>query len=84
VTAFTTLEEVETVRDRVMQIKPLLAGLDPALQGAVIADLLSIWLAAHHVSGVPALAVDRLLQSHIEVVRMLLPENIKAIKRGAH
>ena len=32
----------------VTQIKPILAGHDPAVQGAVLADLLSIWIAGHH------------------------------------
>lgn len=30
------------------EIKPLLAGHSPALQGAVLADLVSIWIAGHH------------------------------------
>ena len=30
------------------EIKPLLAGHPPALQGAVLADLVAIWLVGHH------------------------------------
>jgi hypothetical protein len=32
------------VMDEVERIKPLLAGLDPTMQGAVVANLTAIWL----------------------------------------
>jgi hypothetical protein len=35
----------------VEQIRPLLAGKAPEVQGAALADLLAIWLAGHHVEG---------------------------------
>lgn len=48
----TTADEVaHQVPSLVERIKPILAGLEPELQGAVIADLLAIWLAGHHVAG---------------------------------
>lgn len=37
--------------DIVARIKPMLAGHDVALQGAVLADLVSLWLAGHHPAG---------------------------------
>lgn len=33
--------------DIVTRLKPLLAGYGPALQGAVLADLVSLWVAGH-------------------------------------
>jgi hypothetical protein len=33
------------------RIKPLLAGHPPGVQGAVLAELLALWLAGHHVAG---------------------------------
>jgi hypothetical protein len=39
-----TPEEALAVADR---IKPILAGLHPSLQGAALAELLSIWIAGH-------------------------------------
>jgi hypothetical protein len=33
------------------QIRPLLAGRAPEVQGVVLADLLATWLAGHHVAG---------------------------------
>lgn len=33
--------------DIVARIKPMLAGHGPALQGAVLADLVSLWVAGH-------------------------------------
>ena len=33
------------------QVFPLLKGHPPEMQGCVLADLLAIWLAGHHVAG---------------------------------
>lgn len=59
--------------DLVEKIRPLLAGHDPRIQGAALADLLAIWLAGH----VIATPEDRdaLLALHIEYVRQLVPIN---------
>jgi len=37
----------ETSDDLVAQIRPILAGKGPLLQGSVIADLFAIWLSGH-------------------------------------
>lgn len=44
-------EDIKRVAIIVNQIKPLLAGHKPEVQGAVLADCLAIWLAGHYVSG---------------------------------
>jgi hypothetical protein len=62
--------DARAVEHIVLQIKPLLAGKPPALQGAVLADLLAIFLAGHH----PTLRGE-ILQMHIEAVRSLIKPN---------
>jgi hypothetical protein len=56
-------------------VKPLLRGHGPAMQGAVLAELLSIWLAGHP----PELRGD-LLKHHLRIVRQLVPVNAKALR----
>jgi hypothetical protein len=52
----------------VAAIKPLLAGQEPAIQGAALAELLAIFLAGHH----PA-AREEIRAMHISAVRDLVP-----------
>jgi hypothetical protein len=59
-----------------MAIRPLLAGHSPELQGAVLGDLVSLFIAGHH----PQLR-DMVLDQHIELVRNLVPESEKEIIR---
>jgi hypothetical protein len=58
-------------------IRPLLAGKEPAIQGAALADLLATWLAGHFADTPAATSQLRaqLLKEHITVVRELIPEN---------
>jgi hypothetical protein len=49
-------------------IKPLLAGHEPAIQGAALAELLALWLAGHH----PAIRGE-ILALHVSAVGQLLP-----------
>jgi len=62
------------VGEIVERIRPLLAGYHPAVQGAVCADLLAIWLAGHE----HALR-EALLTAHIVSVRELVPVNVAAM-----
>ena len=62
------------VEHLVEEIKPILAGKHPALQGAVLADCLAIWLASQ-----PKDARDDLLKMHIEKVAELVPVNAKIL-----
>lgn len=39
--------DIEVVQEVVDQIRPLLAGKGPHIQGAIIADLVAIFIAAH-------------------------------------
>jgi hypothetical protein len=54
----------------VRQIKPLLAGKTPGVQSAVLADLLSMWIAGH-----PDFVRDEMLTQHVDFVRALVPVN---------
>lgn len=64
------------------QIKPYLAGKDPRVQSAVLAELLSLWLAGFHIPGDPeetlTLRAD-LLASHCILVHRLTEVNAKTL-----
>jgi len=60
-------EHVDALVD---EIKPILAGHAPNLVGAVLADLLAIFMAGLH----PALR-EEILEMHIKSVRGLIPIN---------
>jgi CRP-like cAMP-binding protein len=64
------------------EIQKLLRGLGPKIQGAVLADLLSLWLAGHFVARKPAQTSElreALLIEHITTVRKLVSESEKEI-----
>jgi hypothetical protein len=72
-------EQAATIVDR---IRPLLAGHDPDIQGAVLADLLAIWLAGHHVEGdkdATRKLRAELLAEHCTAVRQFTSVNAKII-----
>jgi hypothetical protein len=54
----------------VESIRPLLAGQGPVVQGAALADLVSMWIAGHN----PA-SRDEALNDWLELVRNLVPIN---------
>jgi hypothetical protein len=70
------------VQPLVDQIKRILSGQPAELQGAVLADCLAIWLAAHHVPGnedaTRSLRAE-MLAMHRHVVRQLVPINARMI-----
>jgi hypothetical protein len=59
-------------------VKPILAGREPEIQGAVLAELLSLWLAGHYQGG--QRLIDNLLALHVEHVRKLIPENVRMLR----
>lgn len=69
-----TAEVLETV-DR---IKPLLTGRPREIQGAILAELLSLWLAGHWQGGDEL--IERMLTFHVAMVRKLLPTNIRDLR----
>ena len=70
------------VTELVEAIRPLLAGRPPEIQAAVLADLLAIWLAGHHVpndAGATRTMRAELLAMHCSQVRFLTSTNAKMI-----
>jgi hypothetical protein len=65
-------DEALTISER---IKPLLAVHSSALQGTVLADLVSIWLAEH-----PAAIREVVLQSWLVSVNQLIPLSAMEIR----
>jgi hypothetical protein len=57
------------------QMQPLLKGRPSAVQSAVLADLLSLWLAGHW----PPAARKMLLADFVKLVLDLVPENEKQL-----
>jgi hypothetical protein len=71
-------EEEEEVLKIAALIKPLLAGKEPQVQSAVLAELLSIWLAGHFVEGDAEQTRElrsELLANHCMLVRQLVMVN---------
>lgn len=69
-------------RQIVERVRPLLAGRPPQVQGAVLADLLAMWLAGHIFRGNPGetdALREKLLESHLDLVRRLIPVNAASI-----
>jgi hypothetical protein len=62
------------VTEVVDRIRPILGGHHPAVQGAVVADLVAIWLAGHQAD-----LREVLLDNHIDTVRQLVPANVAAM-----
>lgn len=68
--------EAEFVSKKISKrLQPLLKGRSPNVQSAVLADLLSIWLAGHW----PPDAREQLLADHIKLVRDLIPHTEKQL-----
>ena len=74
-----TLKRVQTL---LREIGPLLTGQGAAVQGAVLADLLAMWIAGHVLpdsENKTRQTREELLAGHIAVVRDLVPENAKSL-----
>jgi hypothetical protein len=69
--------DLNDVTRLVETIRPLLAGKGAPIQGAVLADLLAIWLAGHIMTDDAATAElrEELLANHIAMVRRLIGPN---------
>jgi hypothetical protein len=62
----------------IARIKPILAGRPAEMQGAILADLLAIWLAGHEVQGdeeATRMMRAELLADHCGAVRQLTSIN---------
>lgn len=79
------------VREVADMIRPLLARRDPAVQSAILADLISMWLAGHFLSGdseATAKMREERLADIVALVRELLPLNermiLQRVRERAH
>jgi hypothetical protein len=73
-------DEATEVMALVQAISPLLVGRSHWVQGAVLADLLAMWLAGHIVRGDPRQTKkvrEQMLKSHLIAVRALIDPNYK-------
>ena len=68
-------DPVEQVIELVAKIRPILAGNPPWIVGAVLADLLSIFLAGHREP-----MREGLIEEHLKTVRGLIPINEAEIR----
>jgi hypothetical protein len=79
--AFNTVAEQALDSMKLTQkIREMLQGKPPQMQGAVLADLLAMWIAGHvDINGDEASDRHRelILQIHLEAVRTLIPVNYK-------
>jgi hypothetical protein len=84
-------EQLSQVSKIVDKIRPFLAGMDPEIVGAVLADLLAILLAGHAYLDDSGAIVrtetdqmrEDLLTAHIESVRALIPVNEAMLADGS-
>jgi hypothetical protein len=76
----------DQVGELVERVRPLLAGQDPPVVGAALADLLAIWVAGHIVTDDPK-ATDMLravlLANHFRAVSGLVPINASILHGDA-
>lgn len=70
--------EMQLIQAIVSSIRPKLAGQAPGIQGAVLADLLSMWLAGH-----PKGVREEILRMHLDHVRRLVDVNERLMFKGA-
>jgi hypothetical protein len=74
--------QIDEVAHLVTVISPVLRGRKPAVQGAVLADLLAIWLAGHQVEGDPEATLKLrgdILGTHLLMVEELVAVNARLI-----
>lgn len=67
-------QALKDVQRLVKQIMPILRGKGPDVQGAVLADLASLWVAGH----APVIR-DDVMKMHFQAIRDLVPESEKQL-----
>ena len=78
----TTEEDIATIKRLRAASAAILTGHPPAVQGAVLADLLATWLGGFISRDGPSRTHElreALLQDHLETVRALIPINAARI-----
>lgn len=62
-------KDINEIEEIVTAIKPLLAGRKPEVQGAILCELLALWIAGHGDHQARA----QLLDMHFKAVREMIP-----------
>jgi hypothetical protein len=67
------------------QIEPLLAGLGPDVQGGILANLTSMWIAGHMAEdhddhAMTATVREKILRIHIEAIRDLIAPSERELR----
>jgi hypothetical protein len=71
-------DELELIAERVMHIRQLMQGLAPEIQGAIIADLLAIFLAGHRsMDGRDEALRKQVLKDIVGTAKKLVPINVQ-------
>ena len=78
-----TAPDVQAVLELQRRIMPVLAGHGGATQGAVLAELLAMWVAGHRAATEPSRTLLRedILRMHLALVRELIPISATLIHR---
>lgn len=79
-----TLEQqARDVSTLVRVIRPFLAGKDPNIAGAALADLTAIWIAGHREATKEETdrLRDELLTMHLEAIEALIPVNAREMEK---
>jgi hypothetical protein len=74
----TSTTNIQKILELTGKIRPILAGNPAPVQGAVLADLLALWLAGHAApdnDGATEILRERVLEAHLKTVRELIPVN---------
>ena len=78
----TAQEDADEALAIVERIRPILAGRGPEIQGAVMVELLSMYLAGYYLGGDEG--IDAILEHTINTVRQLIPVNVQILREGRH
>ena len=78
----TAQEDADEALAIVERIRPILAGRGPEIQGAVMVELLSMYLAGYYMAG--QAGIDLVLDHTIKTVRQMVPVNVEILKEQRH
>jgi hypothetical protein len=75
-------EQARDVGKLVHVIRPILAGKDPNIVGAILADLTAIWIAGHRAASKEETdrLRDELLTMHIKAIELLIRSNAREME----
>jgi hypothetical protein len=71
-------EEMKLIKQRTARFEELLHGLEPAVVGAILADLTATWLAGFQGEEIDRVR-EQLLKFHVKHIRDLIPVNERLV-----